>query len=78
MGKALSICKCLLEITVRGQAREAQQGRQEAGGQMRRRPQREREGKRRDEALEGSVVWRVLGQWLPGQTGLGSLAREHH
>ena len=64
--------------TVRCQAREAQWHRQEAVGQMRRRVQAERkaetEGEGGGEGLDVSVVCKVLGQWLPGQTGVGSPA----
>lgn len=61
-------------------------GKEGSAGQMRSRradeitKKEERRNRRRGgcKGFEGSVVCRVLGQWLPGQTGVGSWVPERH
>lgn len=61
-------------------------GKEGSAGQMRSRradeitKKEERRNRRRGgcKGFEGSVVCRVLGQWLPGQTGVGSWVPEKH
>lgn len=78
--KVTGVSACWMEVSRQCWARSdpvSQHSRREAGGQMKRRPERERKGETGDGDLE--VPWcRALGQRLPVWAGVGSSAGGRH